>query len=107
MGDTPAVFWFPLSFVTTPTFAGAVLALRFLLTFAFVCTGALLFAESDAHAAPKLSTAIAQRRVRFRRIFSPFVDSTALVDIFANCVGRGATSEGGRTAPSPSVGTHI
>jgi len=34
MGRTPEVFWFPLLFCTTPTFAGAVFEFRFELTFA-------------------------------------------------------------------------
>ena len=42
MGRTPEVFWFPLLFCTTPTFAGAVFELRFEFTFAELLFGAVV-----------------------------------------------------------------
>jgi hypothetical protein len=77
--EMPAVFWLPLSFVTTPTFAGAVLAFMFWLRFAFVSTTLFLVAlllfvvVSAPQAALKLRTASAHRKARVRPIFAPFV----------------------------------
>ena len=72
IGDTPAVFWLPLLLVTTPTFAGTLLAFT-LLRFAFVSTtplllALLLFVLLVLHASARLTATVAQIRVTVRFI---------------------------------------
>ncbi len=76
MLETPAVFWLPLSLVTTPTFDGALFAFRFLLRLALVSTTLFLVAllllvvVSAPHAALRLRTARVHRKAEVRRIFA-------------------------------------
>ena len=83
ISETPAVFWLPLSLVTTPTLEGAFREFRFWLTLAFVSTTpflvALLLFElvSPPHAESRLAVA-KKHKARVCRIFSPLLSHRQL-----------------------------
>src|SRR4030095_218879 len=83
MGRTPEVFWFPLLFCTTPTFAGAVFEFRFELTFAELLLEVVLLQPPRPTTASRHITS----KVRFI-LFLPsrhlFSDKLVRRDVFSN-----------------------